>query len=202
MENKIQQLTEQLYNEGVVRGKEESEQLIAAAKEEAAKILSEATKNSADIVAKAEAEAAELKSKSLSELTRTLSEIVNDTKSQIEKAVTATTIGEDVKGAFADKKFVQELILASVSAWGSSSDEPIMVSVAADKEVETEKFIKSKVATALASKVSVGVSTKVKNGFTITPQDKGYYISFTAEDFDALLSESLRGKVSEILFGK
>ena len=47
--NKLQELTQKLYNEGLERGRAEAERLVAEAKESAAKIIAEA---------KAEAEAA------------------------------------------------------------------------------------------------------------------------------------------------
>ena len=40
--NKLQELTQKLYNEGLEKGRSEAERLIAEAKAEAAKILAEA----------------------------------------------------------------------------------------------------------------------------------------------------------------
>ena len=53
MENKIQELTDKLYHEGVEKGKAEAERLIAAAKEQAAELIAKAQEEAADIVAKA-----------------------------------------------------------------------------------------------------------------------------------------------------
>lgn len=40
----------------------------------------------------------------------------------------------------------------------------------------------------------------MKSGFKVAAKDGGYYISFSDADFDALLGEYLRDKVSELLF--
>ena len=50
--NKLQELTQKLYNEGLEKGRSEAERLVADAKQEAAKILAEA-KAEAEAIAKA-----------------------------------------------------------------------------------------------------------------------------------------------------
>ena len=50
MENKIQELTEKIYNEGVERGNVEAERIIAQAQEQAELILNEARGKADEIV--------------------------------------------------------------------------------------------------------------------------------------------------------
>ena len=50
--NKLQELTQKLYNEGLEKGRSEAERLVADAKQEAAKILVDA-KAEAEAIAKA-----------------------------------------------------------------------------------------------------------------------------------------------------
>ena len=52
MQNKLQELTEKLYQEGLVKGKEEGEALLAQARKEAADIVAKAEKKAAAINAK------------------------------------------------------------------------------------------------------------------------------------------------------
>ena len=51
MENKIQELTDKIYREGVEKGNEEAQRLISSAHEEAAKIVEDARKEADSIVA-------------------------------------------------------------------------------------------------------------------------------------------------------
>ena len=44
MENKIQELTDKIYREGVEKGNEEAQRLVSNAREEAAKIIEDARK--------------------------------------------------------------------------------------------------------------------------------------------------------------
>ena len=52
----------------------------------------------------------------------------------------------------------------------------------------------------LAEGVEVGFSADVKSGFKVGEKQGGYYISFSDESFEALLSNYLRDKVSQLLF--
>lgn len=50
MENKIQELTDKIYREGVEKGNEEAQKLIAKAQEEAKRIIEDARKEADSIV--------------------------------------------------------------------------------------------------------------------------------------------------------
>ena len=50
MENKLQQLTQKLYDEGLEKGRAEADRLVAEAQKEAAKIVAEARAQAEDIV--------------------------------------------------------------------------------------------------------------------------------------------------------
>lgn len=52
MENKLQELTDKLYKEGLSKGKEEGEAILAKANEKAAEIIEEAKKQAESILKK------------------------------------------------------------------------------------------------------------------------------------------------------
>ncbi|EJW90940.1 ATP synthase subunit E, partial [gut metagenome] len=68
MENKIQELTDKIYREGVEKGNEEAKILIANAQEEAKKIIDEAHKEAEFIVNSSRKSAEELVENTKSEL--------------------------------------------------------------------------------------------------------------------------------------
>ena len=68
MENKIQELTDKIYREGVEKGNEEAQKLIAKAQEEAKRIIEDAHKEADSIVATAHKSADELAENTKSEL--------------------------------------------------------------------------------------------------------------------------------------
>ena len=66
---------------------------------------------------------------------------------------------------------------------------------------DLEPFVASELTKVLKSDVQASFSKKVAGGFTIGPKDGGYFISFTDETFNALISEYLRPATKKILFG-
>ena len=68
MENKIQELTDKIYREGVEKGNEEAQRLIANAQEEAKKIIEDARKEAESIVNSSRKSADELAENTKSEL--------------------------------------------------------------------------------------------------------------------------------------
>ena len=76
MEQRLQDLTEKLYNEGVEKGREEAERLIFEAIEKSKSIENMAKLEAANLLDKATNEAEELKKNSLTELKLAASQIV------------------------------------------------------------------------------------------------------------------------------
>ena len=84
MSDKLQELTEKLYNEGLSKGKEEGKLLLARAREEADRIISDARTQAASIVSDAEKQAADLKDKTASDLKMASAQCLQATKKDIE----------------------------------------------------------------------------------------------------------------------
>jgi V/A-type H+-transporting ATPase subunit E len=70
------------------------------------------------------------------------------------------------------------------------------------KKAELDAAMEKSAKELLAAGVEVGYSKSVKSGFKVGAKNGGYYISFSDEDFNALLGEYLRDKVAALIFGK
>ena len=66
---------------------------------------------------------------------------------------------------------------------------------------DLEPFVTKEIANVLKGQVEASFTKKIAGGFTIGPKDGGYFISFTEETFNALISEYLRPATKKILFG-
>ena len=88
MENKIQELTDKIYREGVEKGNTEAQKLIANAQDEAKKIVEDARKEAEAIVAASRKSADELAENTKSELKLFAGQAVNALKSEIATLVT------------------------------------------------------------------------------------------------------------------
>ncbi|MGL5272708.1 MAG: hypothetical protein ACRC8J_04405, partial [Phocaeicola sp.] len=102
MENKIQELTDKIYREGVEKGNEEALRLINEARMQAAKIVEEAQKEAEGIVATARKTAVETAENTQSEIKLFAGQAVNALKSEITSLLTKQVVGDAVKGFVAD----------------------------------------------------------------------------------------------------
>lgn len=128
MQNKLQELTEKLYNEGLSKGKAEGEALLAKAHSEADAIIAEAKKQAEAIVAKAQKDAEDLKTKTAGDIALASREAVSETRQAVEKLVITEAADAKVKTALADDEFVKTIITTAVKAFADGKDCGIEVS--------------------------------------------------------------------------
>ncbi len=201
MQNKLQELTDKLYNEGLSKGKQEGEEILAKAKVQADEIVAKAKAEAAAIVAAANKEAEDLRTKVQGDLKMAAGQSVAATKKDIETLVVAKMTESEVRKALTSADFVREVILAV--AKGFSTEEPVDLEVVLPESLkkDMEPFVSNELAKELKGGIQASFSKKVAGGFTIGPKDGGYFISFTEETFNALISEYLRPATKKILFG-
>ena len=201
MQNKLQELTDKLYAEGLSKGKQEGEEILAKAKVQAEEIVAKAHAEAAAIVAAAKKDAEDLKTKVAGDVKMAASQSVAATKKDIETLVVAKMTEAEVKTALTSAEFVKEVILAV--AKGFNTEEPVDLEVVLPETLkkDLEGFVAKELANTLNGNVEASFSKKVAGGFTIGPKDGGYFISFTDETFNALISEYLRPATKKILFG-
>ena len=201
MQNKLQELTDKLYNEGLAKGKQEGEEILAKAKVQAEEIVAKAKAEAAAIIAAANKEAEDLKTKVQGDLKLAASQSVAATKKDIETLVVTKMTAADVTAALTSAEFVKEVIMAV--AKGFNTEEPVDLEVVLPEALkkDLEPFVTKEIANVLKGQVEASFTKKITGGFTIGPKDGGYFISFTEETFNALISEYLRPATKKILFG-
>ena len=201
MQNKLQELTDKLYNEGLAKGKQEGEEILAKAKVQAEEIVAKAKAEAAAIVSAAEKTAEDHKTKVEGDAKMAASQKLAATKKAIETLVVTKMTAGEVTKALTSAEFVKEVIMAV--AKGFNAEEPVDLDVVLPESLKAdlEAFVTKEVATVLNTNVEVSFSKKIAGGFTIGPKDGGYFISFTDETFNALISEYLRPATKKILFG-
>ena len=201
MHNKLQELTDKLYNEGLSKGKQEGEEILAKAKIQAEETVAKAKAEADAIVAAARKEAEDLKTKVQGDLKMAAGQSIAATKKDIETLIITKMTAEETAKALTSAEFVKEVILAV--AKGFNTEEPVDLEVILPEKLkaELEPFVAGELAKALKGGVEASFTKKIAGGFTIGPKDGGYFISFTEETFNALISEYLRPATKKILFG-
>lgn len=201
MSNKLQELTDRLYNEGLSKGKEEGEILLFKARKEADEIIANARKQAEDIVTEAENRAAQLKEKAESDVKMASEQALMATKKDIENLLVNALCAEETEKVLSEEKFLKEIILAVAQKFSTQQSEDISLVLPASLESMLEPWVSTELKKALKKEISVDFSKKIKGGFSIGPQNGSWYISMSDESFKALISEYLRPVTKKLLFG-
>lgn len=202
MENKLQQLTQKLYDEGLEKGRTEAERLVADAKAQAEKIISEARAEAEAIVKRAEVKAEDVEKNTFTEIALAGKQAVAKIKSEIGSMIIAKSTAAGVKDAAMDAAFIKEMLLSVAKNWNGadSSKVELQALLPESARAKLDTAFEQSAKELLAAGIEVGYSKEVKTGFKVGAKNGGYYISFADEDFDALLREYLREKVSKMLY--
>ena len=202
MENKLQELTQKLYNEGVEKANEEADKILTEAKSEADKLKQGAEKEAQKIIGDAEQKSAEIKKNVDAELALAAKQTVRTVKQQITDMIVSKVIDEPVKKAFDDEKFVKEIIETVVKNWNPQKNEAIDLSILlpADLEKEFAKYFAAKSGKELNANLELSFSDIIKGGFKVGPADGSYKISFSEEDFENFFKSYLRPKTIQLLY--
>lgn len=204
MENKLQQLTQKLYNEGLEKGRAEADRLVADAKAQAEKILADARAQADASVRQARTQAEEIRKNSLTEISLAGKQAVAKIKEEIASMIVARTTYPAVKEASLDPSFLEQMLLAVARNWNGADSSKISLRalLPEGERARLDEVFEKSAKELLSEGIEVGWSKEVSTGFKVGAKQGGYYISFTDADFDALLGEYLREKVAEMLYDK
>ena len=198
--DKLQELTQKLYEEGLSKGKQEGEALLAKAQKEADVIVEKAQKEAAAIVEKAQKEAADFKTKVEGDVKMASAQALQATKAHIEGLIVAKAV-EPAKADLANAAFLKEIITAVAKNFSTQESTDLALILPEKLQKELEPFVKGELAKTLGKGVDASFSKKVAGGFKIGPKDGSYFISLTDESFQELIGEYLRPATKKILFG-
>lgn len=202
MENKLQELTDKLYKEGLSKGKEEGDAILANAQAKAEEIIKNAEAQAEAIVKKAGKEAEEYRAKVEGDVKMAAAQSIQATRKDIENLMVGKLTGTQVSSALSSAEFVKEIIKAVAGKFNAEESVDLNVVLPESLKSQLEPFVKEELAKELKGGVSAQFSKKIAGGFTIGPKDGSYFISLTDETFKNLISEYLRPAVRKILFGE
>jgi len=198
MDNKLQELTEKLYNEGVAKGNQEAEKILATAQTEASNLVKLAKQEAQAIVEAAQKSAEELTKNTRTELQMASSQVISALSQEVTSLVNGSIVSASVKQATTDASFMQNLILSAVQNWATKQD--LLVVVPEKDKDAVINFFTAKAKELLDNGLTINSANNVKAGFQIGPKDGSYKVSFTEADFINFFKEFLRQKLVELLF--
>ena len=195
MENKIQELTEKIYAEGVEKGKAEADRIIAEAQAKAEAIIKEAQAKAEAVVADAKKSAEEIDANTRSELKLYGAQALGALKSETATMLTDTVVKNAVKDALAGDS-LKALIVKIAERW--SADEPLVISTS--EAAELKAFFAAKAKVLLDKGVEIKQVNGVKTSISIAPADGSYKVNFGEGEFEAFFKSFLRPQMVELLF--
>ena len=199
--DKLQELTQKLYQEGLSKGKAEGEAILEKAKAEAEEIVKKAREEAEAIILKAEKEAADHKAKVEGDVKMAAIQAIQATRSRIENLIVAKMTDAPVKQALSEEAYLKEIITAVARNFSAQESCDIALVLPEALRDSLEPFISGELRKVIGKGVEASFSKKIAGGFKIGPKDGSYFISMTDETFSALIGEYLRPGTKAILFG-
>ena len=197
MNDQLQDLLKRVYEEGVAKAKDEAEKIITEAKTNADSIIAKAQTDAEVTVAEAKKQAAELSKNTNNDLKMASNHTLSALKQKITDLVLNAALDTSTKNSFQDKDFTQALIKEALSGWKESNG---CITLAQSLQAKLDDAFIASLRQMFDAKLQIEYSPLLKEGFTISPLDGSYKISFTDEDFASLFKNYLRPRTAKILF--
>lgn len=193
---KIQELTEKIYREGVEKGQAEADRIIEEARKQAESIVAEARQQAGEIEQQARKKAADLDANTKSELKLYTGQALSALKSEVANVLTDKVVRQAVNGLAGNSDFLGQFALQLASKW--VQDEPIVISTSEADSLKAYFAAKAK------DLLDKGVTIQKVNGketmFSIAPADGSYKVNFGKEEFETYFKNFLRPQLIEMLF--
>ncbi|MDD2563472.1 MAG: hypothetical protein PHU27_04585 [Salinivirgaceae bacterium] len=201
MENKLQELTQKIYTEGISKAQEEADAILGKARKEADELLKNAEKQSAEIMDKATKEAETLRRNTDSELAMSAKQAINAFKQELTTLIVSKAVAP-VKDVVKEGEFIQKLIETVIANWNpGASDIDLALLLPETDRKKLESYFTEKSKSLLDAGLELQFSNQIKAGFKIGPKDGSYIISFTENDFENFFKAYARPKLRELLYG-
>lgn len=197
MDNKVQQLADKIYQEGVQKASAEADQIIQKAKEESERILSETRQQVEEMKARQERDMQAMESNTKAEVRLASQQAMEAVRSEILEMITEKVVTRAVDKAFSNPSALYEVVLKMAQQW--ANQEEITIATKDAKELQT--YFEEEAQDLLHE----GVTIKSVNGkahtFTLSPKDGAYKVTIGKEAFAEYFKEFASPRLRAFLFG-
>lgn len=195
MDDKIKQLTDKVYTEGVERARTEGERIIAEAQERAASIVREAEARATELRQSAEQSNIRHREQTESELKLYAQRLVESTRASIEDSLTGTITTDAVRALQLDGDLLRQLVLKIVGGFSVERGVVIETSEAEALQAHLSSAAKGLLEAGLEIKSVAGVPTH----YVVRPKDGAYKVEIKPETFVELFKSVLRPTLASLL---
>lgn len=202
MEEKLQELTQRIYQEGIAKAKAEADFLISDAQEKAKEIISKAHAEAENIRHQVEKQSEELRKNVNSELRIASEQLLSALKQKIADLIVLDIVKPPITALVKSEDFYKEIILLLFKKWKEDENIAELELILPDTiQANVSGFLKQEMNSALSKDMPIRFTKNINNGFVISSKESGYYISFTDNDFNELFKSYLKPKAATLIFG-
>ncbi|MBK9254015.1 MAG: hypothetical protein IPM42_00860 [Saprospiraceae bacterium] len=201
MDDRILELTEKIYQEGVIKAKDQASDILLEAQLKASEILLDAEKQAEKIIQAASQESSELTKNIHEEIKHASRQAINTVKQKITELITYKITEQPLRDILDDKLYIAEIISQMVNHWKkTNNNEKFDLVLPSSMQRDTENILIKTILEQFGQNVEINFSQKIQSGFRISPIGKNYIISFTEQDFTSFFNQFLRPKTIRILY--
>ena len=200
MEDTLQNIIDQVYQEGIEKSQQEGEEILRKAKDAADAILKNANKEKERIRAKALADTEHLKLNVISELQLAKQEAISNFRLQVSDMLAQFTVKKPLSSAFNDIAFFQRLLITAIEKW-NINEESISLDILLPENEQhlLDEFVAKKTEEALSQGIEIKMNQYTTKGFKMVSEKQGYSFNFMIEDFEQFFIQHLRQKTLSLL---
>jgi len=200
MSDKLRELTEQLYRDGVQRARSDAARILEDAKNHAAELIAKAEADAQAIIREGEKETEALKSRMEGELALAARQAEATLKQQLVSLLAGDILSQGVSDTLADTQLMSQLIVMATEAWAKNGELQDVVLLVSENE-HIGKALNSALKGHLDEGLKIRFSDKMKDGFKLESTNGGYTMSFTKDDFQQYFRSFLKKSIRDKLFG-
>lgn len=195
---RIQELTQRIYQEGVEQANAQAQTIISDAEKTAQEIIANAKKRAEQLVEEANRAAEASKERAEKEMKMAAQQALGAIRAELSETFAERLAHQAATDALAQPKFAERFLLEAAKNW-TGGEMPVVSAQNAD---ELKAYFEANARRLLDSGLKFQQVSGHKALFSISPADGAYRIDFGAAEFEQFFREWLRPQMAQILFGK
>ena len=198
MEVQLQELIEQIKNDGVAAAEAEAKTIVDAAKADAEKLIADAQAQADKILAAAKAETERMTKSSEDAIRQAGRNLLISFRESVSREL-ETIVGENVAAVYSSDAFA-ELIISIVENWANKPDaEDIAVILNTQDLNKLEEILLSALKEKMLNGITLKANDNFDGGFRISVNNGSAYYDYSAEAVVDMMSNYLSPKVVKLL---
>lgn len=199
MSDRLKEISDQLYQDGILKAEKQAESIINKAELLAQQKIRDAQDESDKLLNKTKEDILKLNKISVHELQQCSNKIILNLKEEIEQLLFNTILRKASK-PLSDPERLIEIINLLMKSWQGSANTSISLKIPKLLEKEICDSFESALKQELDQGLSFDTSIDLKDGFEIINTDDKYFIRFNEESLSEFFKNQLSSKFYDLLF--